>query len=106
MFFNVRQSWYRSKEIRTDRNALGLMVGVILVDFEPSVGKSKGSEKLSIRCCECSVGGYPCDSVIRSKVTCGIKLMDGSVVKIVLKGNGAARSDDSMSSMAPGYFSG
>ena len=55
LFFNVRQSWYRSKEIRTDRNALGPMVGVILVDFEPSVGKSKGSDKLSIRCCECSV---------------------------------------------------
>ena len=86
LFLYVSQSFYQFEKIRTDLNALGPMVGVILVDFEPSVGKSKCGDKLSIRCYECSVGGHPCDSVIRSKVTCGIKLMDGSVVKIMLKG--------------------
>ena len=61
------------------------MVGVILVDFEPSVRKTKGINKLSIRCCEHSVGGHPSDSVISMKNACGIELMNGSLVKIMLK---------------------
>ena len=85
LFLYVIQSGYQFEKIRTDLNALGPMVGVILVDFEPGVRKPKGINKLSIRCCEHSVGGHPSDSVIRTKKACGIELMNGSSVKVKLK---------------------
>ena len=75
----------RFEKIRIDISALGHMVWVILMDFETGVRETKGSNKLRIRCREYGVGGHPSDSVIWTKVTCGIELMDGSLVKVMLK---------------------
>ena len=85
LFLYVSQSCYRFEKVSTDINTLGPMVGVIIMDFETGVRKPKGSNKLSIRCCEHGVGGHPSDSVIWTKIACGIELMNGSLVKVMLK---------------------
>ena len=85
LFLRVRQSFYRFEKICTDINALGPMVGVILVDFETGVSKPKCNNKLRIRCREHGVRGHPSDNVIWTKITCGIELMNGILVKILQK---------------------
>ena len=85
LFLRVRQSFYRFEKICTDINALGPMVGVILVDLETGVRKPKCGNKLRIRCREHGVGGHPSDSAIWTKITCVIELMNGSLVKVMLK---------------------
>ena len=85
MFLLIRHFTYGLEKIRTDLYALGLMVRVILMDFEPYVRKTKSSNKLSIGRREHGVGGHPSDSFIGTKVTSGVELMNCSIVKIMLE---------------------
>ena len=85
MFLLISQVWYGFDKINTHIGALGSMFGVIIVNFEPGVRKTKGSNKLSIGSRELCVRGHPSNSVIGTKETCSIELMNGGLVKVMLK---------------------
>ena len=73
------------KEIATSLNCFGFVIWVIFMDLESTVRKPKSSDKLSLSGSELGVRCHPSDGLVRSKEASGIKLMDSSLVNIMLK---------------------
>ena len=67
-------------------NRLRAVIGIIFVDFEPHIRKSKCSHKVRIGGSELSVRSHPCDGLVRMEEACGIELKDGRLAEIMLVG--------------------
>ena len=62
------------------------MVRIIFMYFEIGVGEIKCGNKCIIRSSEANVRGDLTDSVVWIKVVCGIELVNGSSIKVAMKG--------------------
>ena len=60
--------------------------------LESIIQKPKSSDKLSISGSELGVRGHPGDGLVRSKETCGIELMDCSLIEVMLKGKRSSKT--------------
>ena len=105
LFHFIKLSNRLEKEA-TNLNVFGSMIWVRFMNFETSVRKPKSCNKLSISGGELGVRSHPGDGLVRTKETCGVKLMASSEIVVMVKSKWSSKTEDSMSLMAPGYFTG